>query len=133
MDTLARGILDSSFSYIEGNTFSATTGVASGFDTVTKVIEADVTASNLMRLAFESDSVKDEIIVRIFDLENRPTDKQYANPYDFALVTYLWILQKTDPKGVELVAYKFCHNDDFFWTQILARHIEYGLPLIIGA
>jgi len=128
-----RGSLKKAFDYIESLRFGAEMGIASGFGTVTSIMEENKFVLQLTGSSSQSLWIGDAIYSRIACLSSVKIDVQYAHPHDHALTAYLWILYKTNKELSRRAASVILTSDNLFWSRILARHIIYGTALLIGA
>jgi hypothetical protein len=109
--------LQDAMDYVESVDFSVRVGVASGLDTFTKVIADDTAVKALLDREFRL-----RIAERVLELSREPFDDKYENPNDFAVATYLWVLQQISPP-VAVVCAKAGLMMNTFWV----RRIAYGI------
>jgi hypothetical protein len=125
--------IPTSLEYVESPRFGAEIGIASGFETLTKVIEGNEIVRYLIESSNKNSSVSEKILGRILLLSAEEIDLKYTHPHDYALVTYLWILYIVAKDKAQEASHCLLTVPHLFWARILARHICFGTNLAIGA
>jgi hypothetical protein len=121
------------FEIVEGNEFAAKIGVASRFSAFEAGIKAEPAIQALLGLVAPQET--NAVAKRLLVLCRRKIDDRYANPWDFAITSYLWILSN---KEMELakVAEVVAETPNLWWGKYLSDYLidlqakahEFSLP-----
>jgi len=77
----------------------------------------------------EEENNKKYLINRLINLASRKTDMRYENPYDTALVIFLWLFSYKNEKLARISAQTIIEAPQLWWASSLARQILFGIKI----
>jgi hypothetical protein len=110
------------FAVIESPTFSAQVNVASGYNQFLRGLTSATEVRELLAEVKAEDDVQ-QVFTRLQEILGNPQDPAYENPYDIAVVAYLWVLRMTNPRLAHDAAERVLAQAGFWWGRKFAEKL----------
>jgi hypothetical protein len=70
-----------------------------------------------------------KVLLRIYEITERPIDERYENPWDVALAIYIWLLSQRHPSFAWLAAKRIAGCRNCWWARRVGEKIRPYSPL----
>jgi hypothetical protein len=120
-DGMTKKAIKEAFADVESDQFAARIGVASKFTTLVKGLKEELSIQVLLDLKTAEEVGL--ISERLRGLCGKEIDRRYANPWDFAITGYLWILWVKDFELAKAAADMVARTQNLWWGKFLADYL----------